>query len=147
VNFVKNCALSIGLLAIAGGLTASRANAEALKGSFNLPFEAHWGRVVLQPGNYRMSLSTEGSGFQVIYLTGYGKTVTIPVGPYRTIPESGRTFLRVENVGGAYVIRELNSGAIGKQLIFLVPKSVNKQIAAARNAQDTNLPVSPAAGN
>jgi hypothetical protein len=147
VNFVKKFAFGVGLLAIAGGLTASQANAENLRGSFNLPFEAHWGRVVLQPGEYRLSISTEASMFGVIYLTRDGKTVMIPVGSSRLIPESERSSLRVENIGEAHVIREFNSGVMGKQLIFLVPKSVKKQIAIARNQQDTNVPVNPVGGN
>jgi hypothetical protein len=147
MKFVKNCTLSAGVLALAAGLAVSQANAETLKGSFHLPFEAHWGRVVLEPGAYRISLSTQTSILPLLYVTGNGKTVMIPLGPARPIPESERSYLRVENIGAAHIIREFYSGATGKQITFSVPNSIKKQVAMARNAQDTSVPVSPAIGN
>ncbi len=82
MNFVKNCALSVSILAVAAGLTASQANAQALKGTFNLPFEAHWGNVVLQPGEYQMSVKRELSALEVIYLTSQGKTRMVLIGDF-----------------------------------------------------------------
>jgi hypothetical protein len=147
MNFVKRCALSVSILAVAAGLTASQANAQALKGTFNLPFEAHWGTAVLQPGEYRMSIARQPSTLPVIYLTSQGKTVMVLVGSSRAIPESERSYLRIENIGQAHVIREFNSGVTGNQLIFLVPKSVKNEVAIASNTEDTTIPVAPAAGN
>jgi hypothetical protein len=71
----------------------------------------------------------------------------ILIGTSRAIPESDRSYLRVEKVGQAHVIREFNSGVTGKQLTFSVPKSVKNEVAIASNREDTTIPVGPAAGN
>jgi hypothetical protein len=147
VNLIKNCALSVSILAVAAGLTASQANAQALKGTFNLPFEAHWSTAVLEPGEYRMVVARQPSTLPIIYLTSQGKTVMVLVGTSRAIPESDRSYLRVEKIGQAHVIREFNSGVTGNQLIFLVPKSVKNEVALASNREDTTIPLGPAAGN
>lgn len=147
MNFVKHCALSVSILAVAAGLTASQANAQTLKGTFNLPFEAHWGTAVLQPGEYRMSIKRQPSTLPVIYLTGQGETRMVLIGTSRAIQESDHSYLRVEKIGQTQVIREFNSGVTGEQLIFLVPKSIKNEVAVARNEPDTAIPVTPTGGN
>jgi hypothetical protein len=145
LKFVKVCTLSISIFAVAAGLTASQANAQALKGKFSLPFQAHWGELVLQPGEYRISLPINPLPMSVIYLTGQGKTRMIVIGTSAAIPDAERSYLRIENVGQAHVIREFNSG--GTRLTFLVSKSVKNEVAIARNEQDTTIPVAPTGGN
>lgn len=147
MKIVKNCAFSVSLFALAIGLAASQANAQTLKGTFNLPFEAHWGRTVLQPGEYRVSFPEPASTLPVIYLTSQGKTVMVLIGSSRVIPESERSYLRVENVGEAHVVREFNLGVTGKQLIFPVANSVKSEESIARNEQATTIPVSASGGN
>ena len=44
-------------MAVAISATAVAANAQSLvKGSFTLPYEVHWGRAVLAPGHYTISI-------------------------------------------------------------------------------------------
>jgi hypothetical protein len=146
MNFVKNCAFSVSVFALAIGLTTSQANAQSLKGTFNLPYQAHWGNVVLEPGQYALSLSTGTLTTPVIYITGQGKTVMILAARPATA-ESERGYLRIENVGQTHVIREFNSGIAGRLFTFSVPKSVKNQIAVASNAPDTTVAVASSGGN
>jgi len=46
---------TVALLAIC--LNAGRANAQVVAGKFTLPFEAHWGRATLPPGDYSFTLN------------------------------------------------------------------------------------------
>src|SRR5437667_4116658 len=41
------------------GLLSSLAGAETVRGSFKLPVEAHWGKMVLAPGEYEFVVDTE----------------------------------------------------------------------------------------
>jgi hypothetical protein len=41
------------------GLLSSLAGAETVRGTFKLPVEAHWGRMVLAPGEYEFVVDTE----------------------------------------------------------------------------------------
>jgi hypothetical protein len=142
VSFVKNYASSLGLFALAVGLTASQANAQSVRGTFNLPFQAHWGDAVLEPGKYTISLPYEGSLSPVMQVSGEGQTVMILVGMSQKTA-SERNYLRVENIGQAHVIRELTYGATGRLMRFSVPKSVRNQAAFERSALDTKVAVTP----
>jgi hypothetical protein len=133
MSFAKNCALSVSVLALAVGLGASQANAQEVRGNFNLPFEAHWGNVVLQPGEYALRISTATSAAHpVMYISQEGRTVMVLAGPSGRA-ESDRNYLKVDSVGRAHVIREFNSAVLGQRFTFSVPKSVSKQVAIARN--------------
>jgi hypothetical protein len=139
MNFAKNCALSVSVFALAVGLGASQANAQDVKGTFNLPFEAHWGNAVLQPGEYAIHVSTRTSVHPVMYISREGKTVMVLAGTSENTA-SERNYLRVDSVGRAHVIREFNAGVAGERFTFFVAKSVSKQVAFARN-DTTTIPV------
>ncbi len=146
MKFVKNCAFAVSLfaLAICGG--ASQANAQSLRGSFNLPFEAHWGNVTLEPGQYTLSLPSEATLFPVLFVSSQGKTKMILVGTSAAMAESDRSYLRVENIGETHVIRQFRSGPMGKVLTFNVSKSARNEDKIARNMPDLTLPVVPTGG-
>jgi hypothetical protein len=146
VNLVKNYALTVGLFALAVGLTASQANAQNTKGTFNLPFQAHWGNAVLEPGNYTILLPSESSMSPILSVSGQGKTIMLLIGMSGKT-ESDRSYLRVENIGQAHVVRELTYGPTGRLLRFSVPKSVRNEAALERSAQDTTVTVAASSGN
>jgi hypothetical protein len=147
MNFVKNCALSVGLFALTISLSASQANAEGLRGTFNLPFQAHWGTAVLDPGEYALRLSTGASSLPVMYVSGQGKTIMVVLAVTTPTPQSEDSYLRVEDIGQAHVIREFRAGFAGKVFTFSVPKSVKDQATVVRVAQNTMIPVAPSGGN
>jgi hypothetical protein len=144
--FAKKYAWSVTVFALAVGFSASQANAQSLKGTFNLPFEAHWGQAVLEPGEYVVRLSTGLSMYPVIYVSGQGKTIMVSPGTYGAT-ESERSYLRVENIGQTHVIREFRSGVAGELFTFPIPKSVKNPAALARNAPDMAVSVASSGGN
>lgn len=109
------------LFAIVLGLSASVAKAE--EATFTLPFQARWGRQVLEPGQYRMVVPSSTSGIQVFELTGNGKTILLPTGGISYGMESDRSYLELVNSDGMYTVREFNSGATGKSFRFPVWKT------------------------
>ena len=144
--FAKKYAWSVSVFALAVGLSASQANAQRLKGTFNLPFQAHWGQAVLEPGEYVVRLSAGPSMYPVIYVSGQGQTIMVTPTTYGAT-ESERSYLRIENVGQTHVIREFRAGVAGELFTFPIPKSVKNQAALARNAPDMTVSVASAAGN
>jgi hypothetical protein len=146
VNIVKNCALSFGLFALALGFTATQARAQNSKGTINLPFQAYWGNAVIAPGEYTISLPTQASNAPMLYVSGHGKTIMVLLGPSGTT-DSDRSYLRVENIGQAHVIREFTYAPTGRLIRFPVPKSALNEPASEASLRDTTVPVAASAGN
>lgn len=100
--------------------------------SFHLPITAHWGSVVLEPGDYRIAFPDASMGertFRVEH-TG-GKTVRelpLVISPQQN---SDRSSLRLQEIDGDYFIREFSSGPTGKSFLFPVPKTNHRQQAVA----------------
>ena len=67
-NFLKLAVAA----AIAVGLSAGSASAQTLvKGSFTLPYEVHWGKAVLPPGHYSITIDgVRGPAMVINTLTG-----------------------------------------------------------------------------
>jgi hypothetical protein len=120
-------------------LTASRANAQ--HGTFNLPFEARWGTVVLPPGSYQFSIHTQVSWPRIIEVSGNGKTVSISAGIEASQPQSDHSYLLLSSIDGAQVVREFSLGASGKAFTFLPPKTIKQQLADLGKARTTRLPI------
>jgi hypothetical protein len=144
--FAKKCAWSVSAFALAVALSASQANAQGLNGTFNLPFQAHWGQAVLEPGEYVVRLSAGMSMYPVIYVSGQGQTIMVSPSTYGATA-SERSYLRIENVAQTHVIREFHSGVAGELFTFPIPKSVMNEAALARNAPDMTVSVASSGGN
>jgi len=54
------------MVLLALGLSAGRASAQDVKGTFTLPFEAHWGIATLAPGTYSFTLDNAGAGGMIL---------------------------------------------------------------------------------
>ena len=121
------------------GLTASHAKAQ--RGTFNLPFEAHWGSVVLPPGPYTISVPLQVSWPRIIEISGHGKTVPILVGIEESQKPSDHSYLSLLNVDGTYVVRKFNSGASGKVFTFLLPRTMENRWADLRKVPTIRLPM------
>lgn len=120
--------LGIAGLAAAISLIASPLNAQ--QGRFNLPFEAHWGNAVLSPGAYRLSGPSITAPIGVLYISGNGKTqMAVPVISSFGKEDSDRSYLKLVNVGGVYVVREFVSGTTGRNYTFGIPKTVRLRMS------------------
>ena len=147
MNFVKNYASSLGVFALAVGLTASQANAQGAKATFNLPFQAHWGDAVLDPGEYSITLPPTAAGSPILQVSGQGKTIMVVAGIFRPMAQSERSYLRLEDFGQEHVVREFRYGVAGKSFIFSVPKSSGKQIRLESSAHGRTVAMAESTGN
>lgn len=114
--------LSAVMLAGAFAGTASMATAQSqhYRGSFELPFEARFGNVVLQPGNYTVSTLEGAKGIRI---TGDKGNVTLLSNGYDLKPEGKDARLTLVDSGGMYALRTFESDAMGKVLRFHIEKT------------------------
>ena len=146
MNTRKHFTLVLTLAVLALGFTDLQANAQpVLKGTFELPAAAYVGDTLLQPGQYTISMSTEVRDIAhvpVIHVSGEGvHAAFLAIATPAT--ESGRNFLEVANIDGAYVIRAFDAGTLGESFAFGVTKSVkNKALRASVQSPGMVVPVS-----
>ncbi|HLH01180.1 MAG TPA: hypothetical protein VKX25_00290 [Bryobacteraceae bacterium] len=126
--------------AIAAGLGIAALQASAAQGTFNLPVEAHWGRIVLEPGIHRVDVPTAELGQKIVYLrTGTQTRLTVPV---TTQPATGtRSYLRLVKVDGAYYVDAYQSQFDGQKYLFARPKPAPSDEASAAPEQETLVEV------
>lgn len=124
------------------GLTAAAASAETItKATFTLPTQAYWNDVLLQPGDYTLSLERNLSGIELVSIRGEGVAARFVV-PAGSADGSGHSYLMVDEVNGTNVIRELNAASIGRSYRFGVSKTVRNLTLRGDAAQPASIPVS-----
>ena len=126
------------------GFTTVNANAQTLKGTFELPAAAYWGDTLLQPGQYTIWMSTEVRDLvhtPVIHLSGEGVNVNY-LAVARPAVESGRNYLDIANIDGTYYIRAFDAGTIGESFAFGPTKSVKSKALRASAEPVAAVPVS-----
>lgn len=103
-------------------MVASQAWAQSpgYRGTFTLPFEARFGKTVLEPGNYEVSTLQGAIGLR---FTGDTKSVTILSAGYDAEPRLEGAKLILVEANGMYELQSFESGAMGKTLHFLVEKN------------------------
>jgi hypothetical protein len=131
------------LIAIAVGLGLTSIKASAQQATFHLPFEAHWGRAVLEPGDYKLSLPAGESPNHLIHLSGAGKgSMFVPQVTETMQLPLHRSYLRLVNVKGEYFVREYSYAPTNQVFTFGVPK-VGRETTIA-SASTTSIPVEDA---
>jgi hypothetical protein len=139
VNLHKRFALTLALVTLLG-LTAAGAGAETItKGTFTLPVQAYWNDVLLQPGEYTLSLDRGVSGVELVSVRGEGVAAKFIV-PAGSAESSGHSCLKVDDFNGTNVIREFDAGSIGRAYRFKVSKKVGNP--TLRGAAPVAVPVS-----
>jgi hypothetical protein len=106
--------------------------------------EAYWNNTLLPPGEYTLSIGRGISRVDLVYLRGEGIAATF-VTPAGSAESSGRSCLKVDDVNGTYVIREIDAGPIGRSYRFGVSKAV-RNLTLRSAAKPVTVPVSAAAG-
>jgi hypothetical protein len=129
--------------AIVAGMIATSApqafaQSAGYRGSFTLPFEARFGNVVLEPGQYEVKTLEGASGLR---FTGDRKTVAILAAGYDVKPDLRNAKLVLVESNGMYALESFQSGAMGKTLHFLVQKNrgANAERASVVNHQTVEI--------
>jgi hypothetical protein len=120
---------------------ASLANAQEVQGTFNLPFEVHWGLADLRPGNYSFtSDSGPVSPAHTVIVRGENNTACIIVPMVFEHSISGQNALIVERHGESATVRALNLPAAGLVIYYPAAKA-QRQILAQGPELIQRLPI------
>jgi hypothetical protein len=102
----------------------------AEQATFHLPVTAHWGQMVLEPGDYKMSLPALSLGKIAFQVIGSDKSFfELPQSTTVNDP-SNSSHLKLVVFNGSYFVREFTSGPTGKMFTFAVPKTSHRQQVA-----------------
>jgi hypothetical protein len=139
-SFTRN-AFAVTMLALSLCLGSSKVMAQSVvQGNFNLPFQAHWGSLVLEPGAYALTIEHGNGGPNLIFLRGPHKTQARLLGGYSTVNQSSRSYLRVTNTDGTYSVSEFYCGALGHAYQYHTP-TVRQLQAKSDKPQETLIAV------
>ncbi len=145
MNLQKRFALTLALVTLAA-LTAAGASAQTItQATFTLPTQTYWNDVLLQPGEYTLTLDRSLAGIQLVHVRGEGATATF-LTPAGSEESYGHSCFKVDEVNGSYIIREFDSGLLGRSYRFAVSKAARNHLLSGAAAQPATVPVSTAAG-
>lgn len=101
---------------------ASTVMQAAQQATFHLPVAVHWGRAVLQPGDYKMSMPAISLDQVAFRIANADRAIyALPAGTHPQ-KNSDSSFLKLVEVNGEYFVGEFSSGPDGKVFKFPVPK-------------------------
>jgi hypothetical protein len=130
------------LLALAAAIfcpAVASAQLAAAHASFSLPFEVHWGKAVLSPGQYTLTLNT-ASANGVVSIRGNDQTAILSAQGFSDKDSSGRSSLVLVRSGGIYTVRALDLGTLGV-FYYWPPKG---EIVLAHNAKGNERAIAQA---
>lgn len=108
-----------------------RASAQEVAGTFTLPYEAHWGRATLPPGDYSFRLNSPD--FEGILLSRGTNKVALILDRGRGDEKSSRNELIVDRTAAGCTIRELHLPKLGIVLYYGERKT--RGTSAARESE------------
>ena len=111
------------LAAVVAGLGVTASEASAQQASFRLPFEAHWGQAVLEPGDYKLSAPLGVSGTYMIHVNGAGESSVIVPAVTQVQPSEDRGYLELVKVNGTYFVKRYKAAFSGQVFQFGLPKA------------------------
>jgi hypothetical protein len=128
------------LLGVASFVVATpQASAQQLQlGTFKLPVAAHFGDVVLQPGEYTITKD----GMSAIRIRGEGGTVTMLANSIDSALDFRQSKMTLLNFNGAYALTRFESEIQGRRYDFVPDKNfVRKNSERASAGHQTDLEV------
>ena len=105
-------------------LLSATGNAETAHGKFKLPTETRWGKLLLAPGEYEFTISSDAAGTMITVRSkesGWSGMI-MPVGISDPVSAEGSSLQLAQSGDGAYV-RSLALGDLGMTLNFGAPKA------------------------
>ena len=124
--------------AFAGTVSQASAQSQNYRGTFELPFEARVGKVVLQPGTYTVSALEGAKGLRI--MGEKGKVSILSAGD-EIKPIAEKAKMVFVDSDGMYTLESFESKSMGKALHFHVAKSPREagERAAVRTAVEVGL--------
>ena len=103
---------------LTAGLFGSAANAQTnFRGKFTLPFAAHWGQAVLQPGDYLLTMNNDDT-MVVIRDAQSLRVVAFEPTNIREGSGGGASALIIDTSGEQHIVRSLRIAELGQAYVY-----------------------------
>jgi hypothetical protein len=114
------------------------AQSQNYRGTFELPVEARFGNVILQPGSYTVSSLEQAKGIRI---TGDKGKASILAASYDLTPGTEKARMILVESNGMYALQSFEVGSMGKALHFHVQKNSRGAVerAATKPAIEVGL--------
>jgi len=143
---IRNWVSLVGMTMVAFALCATGARAQSLTttnfaGTFNLPFEAQWGRTILPAGEYSLYYGRLNDGARMVEVVGKEEhtphVLILPQGMNdASTTESALVCVREGNAG---IVRALEMPQIGEAVEFNLPRGT--KLMANRSNGNKNVQI------
>ena len=135
-------AVALSALAFAGGVKAQASFGGPLfSGKFTLPYEVHWGKAVLQPGNYVINMRDIQSA-ATVWSADLRHGFFLPP-PILSHSEKGPTKLTVSIRGDERIVTSMNVPDIGYSFTFKPLTKADRELLA-KASQVQAVPITTA---
>ncbi len=123
------------VLAAATFAIGADAKSPMFKGRFSLPYDVHWGAVVLPAGEYTIE-NNDPARPQFMYVRTEGKAYVLLAGPTADFRGSASQ-LELENINGARFVKRLEVASSGTSYTFGIPKAYRNRAVEAKGPVET----------
>ncbi len=138
-NTVLLALLTAGLLGVGllGGTAKAQSTAspEAFQGRFTLPYQVHWGRAVLPPGDYLLTFDEGTASLIVIEDAKSFKHVALEPASIRQGHCTGESALKIGTRGAERVVDSLQIKELDETFIYPANRMHGRDAEEARRAQ------------
>ena len=124
-----------GMLAVAALAFGAQNSAPDFKGKFSLPYEVHWGQVVLPAGDYTVERA-EMSRPQIMYIRTNGAMYMLLAGATADFSGSGSR-LELKNINGVRFVTKLDVAPAAASYTFRIPKAFRNSPVEANARVET----------
>jgi hypothetical protein len=104
------------------------------RGKFTLPYQVHWGKSVLRPGDYTITIQSTGTPTFALISKADGSGGIRVVSGVRSGPTNGVNALLVKDKDGQLTVHSLSLANLGMVLIY-DPSLARETVQEARASQ------------
>jgi hypothetical protein len=116
------------------GTALAQGQSPAYVGKFTLTYQIHWGKSVLQPGNYTITIKSKGTPIIALIRKADGDPVTNVMSGGRSGNTNGVNGLLIKEKDGQLIVHSLALADLGMVLIY-DPTLAREKVQEARVSQ------------
>ena len=114
--------------------TSQATDIAAFTGKFTLTNQVQWGKAVLQPGDYTITIGSNGGSTRALVTDGKGRYVGIFANPIDSGKTTDRNALLIKEKGGQLHVYCLELATLGRVLVY-DPALAREAVLEARAPQ------------
>ena len=110
--------LALDIILIAAGIAQAQTDLPVFTGKFTLTTQVKWSTVVLQPGDYTVTIENDSRPTYALIMNSEGRSVGRLMCQIVDGPTSARNELFIRGKDGQFNVYSLNIPSLGKMLVY-----------------------------